>query len=223
MTAHDNPVPARLWHAVSADLRPVRALPSTAARALMVAPLGLALLVAAPMVFSWREDLARVGWAWSWGASLAQVAAGLALVALALREAVPGRAVSRTATGAAVAAASLLVVVVTLLTAAVTHIGPLQARRVGAICFLGSLGSAVPAVLVAGMLARRAFPLRPRIVGALYGLGAGLMADAGWRLFCEFSVPSHVFPFHLGAIAGSTVLGIAWAVCIGPSLNRSSR
>ena len=42
----------------------------------------------------------------------------------------------------------------------------------------------------------RAFPLRPRIAGALYGLGAGLMADAGWRLFCHFSNPAHVFGAH---------------------------
>ena len=36
-------------------------------------------------------------------------------------------------------------------------------------------------------LARRSrFPLRPRLAGALYGVGAGLMSDAGWRLFCHF-------------------------------------
>ena len=60
------------------------------------------------------------------------------------------------------------------------------------ICFRTSALAALPAVIASGVLAARAFPLRPAIAGALYGLGSGLIADAGLRLFCEYSVPTHV-------------------------------
>ena len=46
-----------------------------------------------------------------------------------------------------------------------------------------------PPLLVATLLVARAFPLRPGMAGALYGLGCGLVADAGLRLYCEFTVP----------------------------------
>lgn len=53
----------------------------------------------------------------------------------------------------------------------------------------------------------------------LYGLGAGLMADAGWRLFCEFSGPAHVFPFHVGAIAANTLCGVVSAALLAGRRN----
>jgi hypothetical protein len=45
------------------------------------------------------------------------------------------------------------------------------------------------------------------IAGALLGLGAGLIADAGWRIFCHFSEPAHVLSAHLAAIVMSTAIG----------------
>lgn len=48
------------------------------------------------------------------------------------------------------------------------------------------------------VLAARAYPTRPVVAGALLGLGAGLMANAGWRLFCHFSEPAHVLSAHVG-------------------------
>ena len=47
----------------------------------------------------------------------------------------------------------------------------------------------MPALIVAALLAARAFPLRPGVAGALYGLGCGLIADAGLRLYCEYTAP----------------------------------
>ncbi len=217
MTAHPDSthVPPRVWHAVTSDLRPVRRLRPPASRALLVAPLALALLVAAPMTFSWRLDLVRLGWALTWGASIAQVIVGLGLVALALREAVPGRGLSAATSGTAFVGAGTMLGVVTLLAATSGDVfRPGDPWRIGGICFGGSFASGVPVVLVAAWLARRAFPLRPAMVGALYGLGAGLMADAGWRLFCEFSGPAHVFPFHLGAIAANTLCGVLSALLL---------
>ena len=45
------------------------------------------------------------------------------------------------------------------------------------------------------------------LAGALCGLAAGLMADAGWRLFCHYSDPAHVFGAHTLAILITTATG----------------
>jgi hypothetical protein len=57
------------------------------------------------------------------------------------------------------------------------------------------------------ILAVRAWPTRPAVTGWLAGLGAGLMADAGWRLFCHFSEPSHVLAAHLGGVLAAGAVG----------------
>jgi hypothetical protein len=59
------------------------------------------------------------------------------------------------------------------------------------------------------LLIARGLAARPIVAGALSGLAAGLMADSGWRLFCEVSDPSHVLTAHAGAIAAVTLAGAA--------------
>lgn len=78
---------------------------------------------------------------------------------------------------------------------------------VGGMCFAGSAATALPVVAIASILAARAYPTRPALAGALLGLGAGLMADAGWRIFCHFSQPAHVLSAHLAAVVVSTAIG----------------
>jgi hypothetical protein len=69
------------------------------------------------------------------------------------------------------------------------------------------LVSALPALALAAWLVGRAYPLRPLVAGALYGAGAGLLADAGWRLFCHFSDPAHVFAAHTLAVCVTSAAG----------------
>jgi len=57
-------------------------------------------------------------------------------------------------------------------------------------------------------------PVRPALAGALYGLGCGLVADAGLRLYCEYTVPEHVLIAHGGAIVGAMLVGACIAVII---------
>lgn len=76
-------------------------------------------------------------------------------------------------------------------------------------CAIGSATSALPVVVLGSILVVRAFPLRPARTGALAGLGAGLLADAGWRLFCHFSEPAHVIVAHLGGVGVATIVA-AW-------------
>jgi hypothetical protein len=82
------------------------------------------------------------------------------------------------------------------------------------VCFGATIFTALPALAFSGWLVARAFPLRPRVAGALYGLGSGLLADAGWRLFCHFSDPAHVFGAHTAAVALVCVLGVVTATSL---------
>lgn len=205
-------IPEVLRARLAADYRPVRALPSPLARTLWLLPLALFTLFAASLVFSIRSDAARLGGMGMWGASAFQVVVGLALVGAALREAVPGRGWSRTAIGLWLALPLTLLVLVTL---GSWMASPVLLRRdwwfIGLACFAGSLASGLPVVALASVLAARAYPTRPALAGALLGLGAGLMADAGWRLFCHFSEPAHVLSAHVGAVLVSMLVGAVLA------------
>jgi hypothetical protein len=91
---------------------------------------------------------------------------------------------------------------------------------VGRICFVGTVVSALPLLAAAAVLASRALIVRPWSSGALYGLGAGLGADAGWRLFCHYSDPVHVLFTHTGGVLATMALGVGTAV-IGERRARS--
>jgi len=80
------------------------------------------------------------------------------------------------------------------------------------VCFRTPLVLGVPAMIVALVLAFRAYPTRPAVTGALAGLGAGLLSDGSWRTFCEVSDPVHVVSAHLASVAALTLLGIVLAV-----------
>ena len=41
--------------------------------------------------------------------------------------------------------------------------------------------------------------------GSALSVHAGLGADAGWRLFCHFSEPAHVFPTHTAAVIATAM------------------
>ena len=209
-------MPGDLRGRLAADYAPVRAIPSPLARTTWLLPLAALALLAPPLVFEVRGDAARLGFSGTWGASVIQMIAGLALAAAALRESVPGRAWSRTAIALWLGLPQALLMLTTL---ASWEMSPVLLRRqwwlIGVACFSGSLASALPAVALASVLAARAYPTRPVVAGALLGLGAGLMADAGWRLFCHFSEPAHVLSAHVGAVLVSMLAGalLAPAIC----------
>jgi hypothetical protein len=196
-------IPAALRAAVARDLRPVRPLARPLARLVWVVPVAIAVVAATVAVFGVRRDAPQLGMALTWIASGLQLVLGLALVAAALRESVPGTTLSRRAIGLVLGTGIIVTVTVTFMTWMVspTRIAPEFVRYVWSVCVAGTIAAALPVLAVSGWLAARAFPLRPRIAGALYGLGAGLVADAGWRLFCHFSDPVHVLGAHTLAVA----------------------
>ena len=208
-----NAMPSELRARLAAEYQPVRALRSPWARALWVLPLGVLALMAAPVAFDVRQDAGRLGWMGLWGFSLLQSAMGFVVIAAALRVSVPGRSWGR---GAIALWLTLPIVAVLAVTVFSWRVSPASLRGqwwlVWGVCFSGSAATALPVVALAGVLAARAYPVRPALAGALIGLGAGLMADAGWRIFCHFSEPSHVLPAHLAAVAMSTAIGSLVAV-----------
>src|SRR4051812_40011293 len=194
------PTPPGLREKIARDLRPTRPLRPPFVRALVLIPLAVAIVLSVPGLRFFRSDMQTIGWVRAWGFSFGQALAGLLIVGVALREAIPGRGLSRAAISATFAIGLAIPFLLLAATASAFDVGPApgQAFQEGVGCFRVSAISALPALIAAAFLAARAFPMRPTLAGALYGLGCGLIADAGLRLFCEYTVPSHVLLGHGG-------------------------
>jgi hypothetical protein len=205
--------PSGLRERIARDLKPVRPLRPPLVRALVLAPLAAAIVIAVPALHFFRSDMAAIGLLRAWGFSIGQAVAGIVIVAAALRESIPGRSLSGVLVAAIVVCGVVVPAALLALTSATFTIGPApgQALTDGIACFRTSAAAAVPALMLAAFLAARALPARPSVAGALYGLGAGLIADAGLRLYCEYSQPEHVLLAHGGAIGASIAAGVALA------------
>jgi hypothetical protein len=216
------PTPKPLRDIVERDLKPTRPLRRPWARALVLVPIAAALVAGIPLLHAFRGDMDAIGFVRAWGFSIAQAVGGLIVIALALRESIPGRALANGTVGTTIVCGLALPMCVVVLTSSRFDVGPSPglALAEGAACFRTSALAAVPAIIIAAILAARAFPLRPGIAGALYGLGAGLMADAGLRLYCDYSMPSHVLFAHGGAVAASMAAGALVATTIARPRSR---
>jgi hypothetical protein len=210
-------LPPSLRDAVKRDLRPTRPLRSPFVRALVLIPLAVAIVLSVPGLRFFRSDMGAIGFVRAWGFSFGQALAGLVIVAVALRESIPGRGLTRGVIAATVGLGLVIPGALLVLTASSFEVGPQpgQALEEGIGCFRVSAISAIPALIAAAILAARAFPLRPALAGALYGLGCGLVADAGLRLFCGYTDLAHVLLGHGGAIVGAMAFGAVVASTVG--------
>ena len=206
--------PNALRDLVARDLAPARPLAPPAVRALALVPIAAAIVASVPALYELRPDLPSIGALRAFGFSIAQAIAGIVIIAAALRESVPGRQWPLAQVIALVAGGMLMPLLLPGLAAQAFDVAPPPAGAVpvGVACFRTSALAALPALAASALLSARAFPLRPAVAGALYGLGAGLIADAGLQLWCEFSAPAHVLAAHLGAVILSMALGVAAAL-----------
>jgi hypothetical protein len=208
--------PIALRDAVATDLRPVRPLPPAWRRTLWLAiPLALA-LVSAWRDFGLRGDAARLGPILLWAASALQLLAGGALLALALRLAIPGERLGRGAAGLGLGIVVAWLVGLNMLG---WQISPSRVPTgheafYWRVCSSRELLMAAPLVVGGVLLLRRAFALRPALAGALCGLGAGLMVDSGWRTVCSITAADHIVDAHLLPVLVSTLLGAAAATLL---------
>jgi hypothetical protein len=209
-------VPSDLLLAVKRDLRPVRPLASPGRRAFMLIPVALALLVLAPQFWGWRSNLDDLSLWISWGLSLLEVMAGLLILAAGLREAIPGRELSTMTVLALMLATLAGYVGSVFLTAWLlpTNVPPEIEVRFVWECVGMTATFSVPALAIAVALVARGLPNRPALTGAICGLGVGIMADAGVRLFCWFTEPAHVLIAHGGAIVMLMLIGAGCAMLV---------
>ena len=196
------------------SLSPVRPLPTPLHRAWMLLPPALLLAVAAPLLNGQRSDLEFYAPFLTWGITSLQALFGLWLLTLAFREAVPGRNLSWRVLALAAALTPVCVLGIALLTnrASPRTVPAEREVQYWVECVLGPLAIGAPFMVLATLMAMRAFPTRPAILGALAGMSAGVLADAGWRLSCRFSAPTHIVGSHGLAILGLAIAGSLVAV-----------
>jgi hypothetical protein len=215
MTDRDESTPPdALLRQIAGDIAPVRQATVPWRRVALWIPLAVIVMVALPAVAGLRVDARILGPVASWGLSALQVTIAAALVWMAAREGLPSRrlpsAWTRLALGAALAGAVGLTFVTfavspTTLSSGLTRgIAPGQTTL---FCYRGTLSAAAPLVLAAAWVLMRWLPTRPWLAGAMAGGGAGLAADAGWRLVCPVSAPSHVLAAHTTAVLTLAVAG----------------
>jgi len=213
--------PEALMQAIAQDLRPVRPSPQPLHLALRMVPLALLISSLILLAIGPRHDLIILGPLLTWGASAAQFVLAIALVWIAAHESTPAGKLPRQIVYSAAAAASLLVVFITLLTFSTSPASepllrvPSKVNELlrdspwimGFGCGIGSTLAGGLLVLLFSRLFRNSLATQPVVAGALYGAGAGLAINAGWRIACPVSTLWHALGAHGAAIIATVILG----------------
>jgi hypothetical protein len=208
--------PEALMRAIAQDLRPVKPSPQPFQLALRMVPLALLVSSVILLVIGPRPDSEILGPLLTWGASAAQFLLAIALIWTAAHEGTPAGRLPRQMVYAAGIGAALVVVCVTLLTFSTSpasrtlhlHGKVLVSPWImGFACGIGSTVAGGVLVLFFSWIFRNSLAARPTLAGALYGAGAGLAINAGWRIACPVSTPWHALGAHGAAIIATVILG----------------
>lgn len=211
------PLPEQLRAAILGDLKPVKPLPPPWKRLALAAPILIGVLVM-PFVYNQVREIGDVGVLLSWVPLAVQLLLAIGLMVIALRESVPGWRVSTRLIFAMVLAAYSLQILVNLLmfTRMPVNAGPRGATEMWMSCLRVESLIGIPILVLVAWLVSRALPCRPLLAGFLAGTGAGIAAEASWRMICPNSEPGHVLLGHTGGILilGLTgfLLGYVWSV-----------
>lgn len=213
--------PEALMRAIAQDLRPVRPSPRPLHLALRMIPLALLVSSVVLLAIGPRHDSEKLGPLLTWGASAAQFVLAIALIWIAAHESTPSGKLPRPLLYSAAIAASLVVVFVTLLTFSTSPASEPLLRLpprvnemlrtspwiMGLGCGIGSTVAGGVLVLFFSWMFRNSLATRPTVAGALYGAGAGLAINAGWRIACPVSTLWHALGAHGAAIIATVILG----------------
>jgi len=209
-------LPDDLRARIGGNVRPVRPLLAPWKRALLLVPAALLASAATPGVLGLRGDLLNVGSLLGWGGSIVQLCIAVALIAAALREAIPAESLPGTWARLLLLSGAVIAIGLAL---AINVVSPEPFGRTETFqdwfyCWRGAVVGGLPLLIVLIVLLARGLPSRPALAGALAGMGTGGAVDGGWRLSCNYSNPSHVIPSHVGAVLALTLLGVAAVILV---------
>ena len=221
MIDHSPKPPEALIRAIAQDLRPVKPSPRPLHLALRMAPLALLVSSVILLAVGPRDDSGILGPLLTWGASAAQFVLAMALVWIAAHESMPAGRLPRQMVYSAAVTAALVVVSVTLLTFSTSPTNEPLLRVppwinemlrtspwiMGFVCGIGSTIAGGILVLIFSWVFRNSLATQPTVAGALYGAGAGLAINAGWRIACPVSTPWHALGSHGVAIIATVISG----------------
>jgi hypothetical protein len=210
-------VPDTLRHAIEDDLQPVRPLHPIWRRTLVATATMAVILAFSLATASLRPDIHELPMWLSWGCSTFQLALGVLLIALAMREAVPGAGVPGGSIRIAAATALTMQILVGIATSVFSPAVPMPGRGMtaGVGCLQHESLMAMPTFVVTMWLVFRALPMRAPTAGLLGGAGAAVASDAVLHLLCPMSNLLHVLVWHTGAVilfmALGWIVGWVWA------------
>jgi hypothetical protein len=202
-------LPDALLAEVSRDMKPVKPAPLPARLALQLAPSAV-VISSVILLIGLRKDAAVLGPFLTWGASITQFGLAIMLTWIAARESTPARRLPTNLVWLAAAATALVVVGVSLWTFAASPITrPLRVSSLvmGLACGIGGTVAGTLLVVSFTLFFRRSLVARPGLAGALYGAGAGVAVNAGWRLACPLSTPGHAIGAHGLVIVATALVG----------------
>lgn len=210
-----------LLQAIAQDLTPVRPSPQPLRLALRIVPVALLVSSLLLLAIGPRDDLRVLGPLLTWGASAVQFALAIALVWIAAHESIPVGRLPRPIVYSATVAASIAVVFISLLTYStsptsepVLRVPPVVNEMLRSSPWIMGLGCGIGSTLAGGILVlffrwvfRNSLATRPIEAGVLYGAGAGLAINAGWRIACPVSTLWHALGAHGAGIVATVILG----------------
>jgi len=222
--------PEALMRVIAQDLRPVKPSPRPLRLVLRAAPLALLVSSLVLLATGVRGDSGILGPLLTWGASAAQFTLAIVLVWVAAHESMPAGRLPKETVYSTAAAALLMVVAITLSTFSLSPAGS-TLRIAGALpvppwiadlaCGIGSTVAGGMLVLLFTWIFRNSLATRPTIAGALYGAGAGLAINAGWRIACPFPTLRHTLGAHGTAIVATVLLGALIGRLLGSGRTKS--
>src|SRR5579875_384269 len=229
MSDHSPQALEQLMRAIADDLKPVKPSPRPFRLALQTAPIALLISSLVLVSLGVRGDSRILGPLLTWGASAAQFALAIMLIWIAAHEGTPAGRLPRGTVYSALAATFLVVVGITVSTFSVSPVGS-TLRFAGAmriplwvmdlVCGVGSTVAGGILVFLFSRLFRNSLAIRPGVAGTLYGAGAGIAINAGWRIACPYSTLRHALGAHGAAIIATVLLGALIGRFLG---NRRSR
>jgi hypothetical protein len=205
-------VPETLRQAIQDDPHPVRPLHPIWRRTLLATATMAVILAFSLATASLRPDIHELPMWLSWGCSTFQLGLGILLIALALREAVPGAGVPAGFIRIAVVTALAMQILVGIATSVFSPAVPMpgSGMTAGVGCLQHEALVALPTFVVTLWLVFRALPMRAPTAGLLGGAGAAVASDAVLHLLCPMSNLLHVLVWHTGAVV--LFMGLGWVV-----------